>query len=104
MSDAFVGGQTPTADMTLRKGVVHAVDDETKQVIYDLARRVAAIRPYQDRLAQWSERADGLYYAEQITAGGADLWPIIPPIPGRSHVSVNLPAAYVDIPAALQAV
>jgi hypothetical protein len=48
---------------------------------------------------------DALYYTTDITAGGADLWADDPGlnIPGRSHVSVNDPHVYVDIPASLQA-
>jgi len=96
----------PTADMTLMKGVVHAADEETKQIIFSLAKRVASIRPHQDRLAEWCDRADRLFYAEEYTTGGADLWPHDPSAttPGRSHVSVNNPATYVEVPSALQAV
>ena len=57
----------PVADMTLSKGMVHAADDETKQIIFSLAKRVAAIRPHQDRLAEWCDRADRLFYAEEYT-------------------------------------
>lgn len=96
----------PVVDMTLSRGVAHATDEETKQVIYGLSRRVSAIRPQQDWLIEWSQRADGLYFAERYTGGGADLWPDDPSAktPGRSHVSVNDPAVYVDVPASLQAV
>jgi hypothetical protein len=99
-------GATVFADMTLIKGIQHAADEPTKQVIYSLARRVAAVKPHQDRLRDWCDRADRLYYAEDITQGGADLWATDPSakIPGRSHVSVNLPPVYVDVPASLQAV
>jgi hypothetical protein len=94
------------ADMTLLRGVLHAVDEDTKQILFKLATRVSAIRPHQDRLRQWCDRADRLYYAEELTDGGADLWAKDPSatIPGRSHVSINTPAVYVDVPAALQAV
>lgn len=99
-------GAVAFADMTLIKGVQHAVDEDTKQVLYSLARRVLSIKPQQDRLREWCDRADRLYYAEDITQGGADLWANDPSAktPGRSHVSVNLPSVYVDVPAALQAV
>lgn len=101
----FTDGK-PYADLTLQRGMLHAADEDTKQTIYDLARRVASIRPHQERLAEWSDRADQLYYAEDITKWGADLWADDPTAttPGRSHVSINLPAVYVDVPAALQAV
>lgn len=106
MATFFSEPGTIIADMTLAKGVAYATDEETKQIIYDLARRVAAIKLHQDRLRLWSERVDQLYYAEDITAGGADLWAMDPSatIEGRSHVSVNTPSVYVDVPSALQAV
>jgi hypothetical protein len=102
----MVGATTPSADMTLAKGVKHALDDETKQLIYTLARRTSAIRPWQEQLRTWCDRADALYFAEQYTDGGADLWPDddSAKIEGRIHISVNLPSIYVDVPAALQAV
>ena len=104
----FISDGTAWADMTLFRGIEAAPDEETKEIIFGLARRVAAIRPQQDRLREWCDRADKLYYAEEITKGGADIWPehdvVVKNLPGRSHVSVNLPAVYVDVPAALQAV
>lgn len=106
MPDTLLPGGAVFSDMTLAKGVVLAVDDDTRQIIYTLLRRVAAIRNNQDTLRNWSRRADQLYYAEAITQGGADLWPQDPSAttPGRSHVSTNTPAIYVDVPAALQSV
>lgn len=102
----FPGTGRVYADMTLQRGVVHAADEETKQIIYRLATRVASIRPHQDRLRMVCDRMDKLYYAEDITTGGADLWADDPSakIAGRSHVSVNTPSVYVDVPAALQSV
>lgn len=101
-----VGANAISADMTLYKGVAHAANDETKQIIFGLSTRIAAVRPFQERLRQWCDRADLLYYAEDITQGGADLWASDPSTtkPGRSHVSVNSPPTYVDVPASLQAV
>lgn len=92
--------------MTLVRGIAHAADEQTKDTIYQLARRVAAIRPWQERLTAWCDRADKLYLAEDFTTGGADLWPDdeSAKVNGRIHISVNLPAVYVDVPAALQAV
>jgi hypothetical protein len=99
-------GSSVIADMTLARGMLHATDDDTKQIIYSLSRRIAAIRPTQDRLRDWSDRADKLYFAEDFTAGGADIWPLDPNIviPGRKHISLNNPPVYVDVPSALQAV
>lgn len=72
-----------------------------------LDRRLNTVRQEQVRFQEWCDRADLLYYTEDITLnGGADLWASDPSAttPGRSHVSVNTPAVYVDIPASLQAV
>jgi hypothetical protein len=106
LTPSYQPGANVFADMTLSKGLLHAADEDTKQLIYSLMRRLASVRPQQDRLREWSDRADGLYYPEVMTAGGADLWPDDPSakLPGRTHVSINIPSVYVDIPAALQAV
>lgn len=109
MSDLPIlpGGGVITADMTLARGVLHAANDETKQIIYALARRLASIRPQQDRLRMLCDRFDRLYYAEDIhPQAGADLWMDDPSAKkaGRSHVSINVHSAYVDIPAALLSV
>jgi len=92
--------------MTLIKGIKYAASEEDKQVLYSLSSRVLAIEPYQSRLRTWADRADALYYAEDFTVGGADLWANHSSAsdPGASHVSVNSPPTYVDVPAALQAV
>ena len=106
MPDFSVGAGTPTADMTLTQGLKHAVDDETREIIYSLARRVAAIQPWQQKLRLWCDRADELYLADEFTTGGADLWPEdeTAKVDGMVHLSVNTPAIYVDVPSALQAV
>ncbi|MES4792313.1 MAG: hypothetical protein C4321_04405, partial [Chloroflexota bacterium] len=46
-----------------------------------------------------------LFFTTDFTDWGADLWPDDPSAttPGRSHVSINTPAVYVVVPAALQA-
>lgn len=102
----FTQAGVPMADMTLSRGVKHAINDEERELLYGLARRVASIKPHQDWLREWCDRADRLYLAEEYTQGGADLWPedASAKTKGRSHVSLNLPAVYVDVPAALQAV
>ena len=96
----------PYATMTLQKGLQIATDEPTLQIMRTLSRRVIAVRQEHDFFRVWCDRADLLYYADRFTTGGADLWPNDPSakILGRSHVSVNTPAVYVDIPAALQAV
>jgi hypothetical protein len=93
------------ADMTLSRGVKHAADEDTKHIIYGLARRVAAVKPFQDHLKEVCERVDKLLYAEAFSAGGADQWADDPSAtePGRSHISLNMGDVYVEVPAALQA-
>ena len=105
-SNLSIGAGPMSADMTLYRGVKHAASDADREIIYRLSSRVAAIKPYQDRLREWCDRADLLYYPDDITQGGADLWASDPSArtPGRSHVSVNTFPVYVDVPAALQAV
>lgn len=98
---------TRYADMTLQSAVVLADESEANlAVLRELDRRVNDVRQEHDRFVQVCDRMDALYYAEQFTEGGADLWADDPNrgVPGRSHVSVNTPATYVDVPAALQAV
>lgn len=97
----------PMRDATLAN-VLPALqrDDPALPVIADLAGRVNAVRIEQERFRLWCDRADLLYYSEDFTAGGADLWASDPSATtaGRAHVSVNTPPVYVDVPASLQAV
>jgi hypothetical protein len=53
-----------------------------------------------------ADRYDNLYYPQGFTDGGASHWAshASARTPGRSHVSVNAYAPYVDIPAALTSV
>lgn len=97
--------QPKYADLTIGKSVSLAEDDATRELLAELDKRVVSIRSEMDRFRTWCDRADQLYYAEEFTDGGADLWPRDPSAttPGRSHVSVNTPPTYVDVPAALQA-
>ncbi|HET7070105.1 MAG TPA: hypothetical protein VFI40_04720 [Nocardioides sp.] len=94
------------ADLTLDQAVKLADDPEAKRLLGRLHDRITEVRSEQDRFITWCDRADKLYYAEDFTQWGADLWPDDPSAKtaGRSHVSVNTPAPYVDIPAGLQAV
>jgi hypothetical protein len=92
--------------MTLEKGLLHAADEETKQVIYDLSRRLASIRPQQDRLKDWADRADRLYYAEDITQDGPDLNAFAKSARtvGMAHVGQVAVTPYIDVPSSLQSV
>jgi len=93
-------------DLTLGRALTMAEDEETQQLLRKLSDAVTGVRAEMDRFREWCDRADALYYAEDFTQWGADLWPYDPSAttPGRAHVSVNTPATYVDVPAALQAV
>lgn len=96
----------PFADMTLVRGARMASDEQTADLINGLLRRVKSVALDHAIFASWCDRADLLYYPTISEKTGADLWPEheSAKVNGRQHVSVNLPAAYVDIPAALQAV
>jgi hypothetical protein len=97
----------PFANMTLVRGVRLASDETTKELLTKLLIRVKGVELDHAIFREWCDRADGLYYAATVNEkSGADLWPEheTAKVNGRQHVSVNLPAAYVDIPAALQAV
>lgn len=98
--------QQQFVDLTLIRGARLATDDETRKLLTDLLTRVKSVALDHAVFTEWCDRADALYYAPTLGKGGADLWPEheSAKINGRQHVSVNLPAAYVDIPAALQAV
>src|SRR5262245_21164695 len=71
-----------------------------------LQNRIAGIKTEHDAFAEEARRMDKLFYATTATQFGADLWCDDPnlKVDGRSHVSVNTPQVYVEVPAALQAV
>jgi hypothetical protein len=99
---------TKFLDLTLETAVnsLPLPDGPEGKLLQQLYTRTMSVRLEQARFRAWCLRADLLYYAENFTRGGADLWYDDPSAstPGRSHVSVNTPSVYVDIPAALQAV
>lgn len=94
------------ADLDLDLARTLATDTEARDLLDQLYRCRNIVAPEQQRFREWCDRADRLYYAEEFSQWGADLWPEHPSAkkPGRSHVSINTPAVYVDVPAALQAV
>jgi len=100
------GGAPKYADLTLQRAIKMTGDPDVLQILRKLDGRISTVRQEMEQFRVWCDRADQLYYAETFTTGGADLWPTDPSAttPGRAHVSINSPAAYVDIPAALQAV
>jgi hypothetical protein len=91
---------------TLGHAASLAEDPTIKALLMQMANRVKSAEPEMAVFRQWCDRADGLYYAEHLTAGGADLWWNDPSATtaGRAHVSINTPGPIVDIPAALQSV
>lgn len=93
------------ANMDLGRGVLNATPEDYEKM-RALKVRVESVRAEHEVFRAWCDRADALYYAATVGAAGADLWPEHESarINGRQHVSVNLPAPYVDIPSALQAV
>jgi hypothetical protein len=94
-------------DMTLERALQMTFDDpEAHALLTQLGHRIQGARQEMDFFRAWCDRADALYFADTFTTGGADLWPAdkTAQTPGRSHVSINTPAVYVDVPAALQAV
>ncbi len=99
-------GENRYVDLTIERAAKYAPDEATRELLNQLGRRLSTVRVEQDFFRFWCDRADLLYYSTDFTDGGADLWPNDPSAttPGRSHVSINTPAVYVDIPAALQAV
>lgn len=94
-------------DLTLQLGLELAEPDELSDLAIQrqLARRISELASEHGVFRAWCDRADALYYTTTFTQGGADLWADDPSAttPGRSHVSVNTPAVYVDVPAALTA-
>lgn len=68
--------------------------------------RIQGIKVEHDLFANECVRNDALFYSTTFTAFGADLWSDDPnlKVDGRSHVSINNPQVYVEVPAALQAV
>lgn len=79
-------------------------DDYT--LLQEILGRKQLVDPEQNRLKALFRRMDNLYHPETITLGGADHWSDDPTarLAGRAHVSVNIHHAYVQIPAAIQAV
>lgn len=93
------------SDLTLAVGLAMGDTSEMK-LQRKLQQRIASIKVEHDRFADECRRNDQLFYSTTYTQFGADLWPDDPNlmIDGKSHVSVNNPQVYVEVPAALQAV
>jgi len=82
-------------------------DQDPEFMLYsEVLMRKQSGEPEQNRLRAIFRRFDNLYHPNIITLGGADHWAddATARTAGRAHVSVNVHAAYVNIPASLQAV
>ena len=75
-------------------------------LLSEILGRKQLVDPEQNRLRALFRRMDNLYHPQTMTLGGADHWADDPSarLAGRAHVSVNVHHAYVQIPAAIQAV
>lgn len=93
------------ANLTLDLGL--NLGDRAAMVIQrKLQGRIQGIKAEHDIFVEECRRNDDLFYSTSFTAFGADLWSDDPnlKVDGRSHVSINNPQVYVEVPAALQAV
>jgi hypothetical protein len=81
-------------------------EDPEFKLFAEVLMRKQTTEPEQNRLRSVFRRFDNLYHPNIMTLGGADHWADDPTArtSGRAHVSVNVHAAYVNIPASLQAV
>ena len=83
-----------------------AEENEDYLLALEAMNRKQMVEPEQNRMRALYRRYDHYYHPQTFTLGGADHWAEDPSarLSGRSHVSVNLHASYVQIPASLQAV
>lgn len=81
-------------------------EDPGFKLFGEVLMRKQTTEPEQNRLRAIFRRFDNLYHPNIVTLGGADHWAddATARTAGRAHVSVNVHAAYVNIPASLQAV
>ena len=104
MSD--IRSDTQYADLTLDIALKLAGADPEMMLQRELAARLSALATEQSTFKRWADRFDELYFTTTFSDWGADLWAddASATTPGRSHISINTPHVYVDVPAALQAV
>ncbi len=83
-----------------------AEENEDYLLALEAMNRKQLVEPEQNRMRAIYRRYDHYFHPNTFTLGGADHWAEDPSarLSGRSHVSVNLHASYVQIPASLQAV
>ncbi len=91
-------------DLTLTRALDLA-DDSTKQILQRLGDAISSVSGEMNAFREDASRFDKLYYPNDTTQWGADLWADDPSATteGMSHVSVNTGHVYVDLPAALKA-
>ena len=94
-------------NLTLDAGIAMSGLDADTRLQRQLQSRISGIKVEHDKFADEARRMDKLFYTTDYVEGfGYDLWADDPnlKIDGRSHVSVNNPHIYVEVPASLQAV
>lgn len=103
--------ETEAASLKMLESSLVAKEQDPKQnddfvLLQEILGRKQLVDPEQNRLKALFRRMDNLYHPETMTLGGADHWSQDPSarLAGRAHVSVNIHHAYVQIPAAIQAV
>lgn len=96
--------ETKYTDLTLASALAYPGDADTT-LQRQLQSRIEGIKPEHDLFVEECRRNDALFYSTTYTQFGADLWADDPnlKIDGKSHVSLNNPQVYVEVPAALQA-
>jgi hypothetical protein len=94
------------ASLNIEQAIVYASDEDT-ELLREIAERKSSIQSQQDIFAVLCDRFDNLYYPSTVLEhAGASHWAEHPSAHtiGKSHISINVPPAYVDIPASLQSV
>ena len=94
-------------NLTLDGGIAMSGSDADTRLQRQLQSRIQGIKVEHDKFADEARRMDKLFYTTDYVEGfGYDLWATDPnlKVDGRSHVSVNNPQVYVEVPASLQAV
>ncbi len=94
------------ADLTLDRALALFGESDEAKLQRILAARLSSVTTEQNIFKRTCDRFDELYYTTTFSKWGADLWADDPSAttPGRSHVSINTPSVYVDVPASLQSV
>lgn len=87
--------------------VLKYADEEDADLLKEIGDRKASVQTEMDNFALLCDRFDNLYFpADVLDHAGASHWANHPSAttPGKSHISINTPPVYVDIPASLQSV